>query len=313
MIMWVAWHGSARVTTLCFMQSELNLLMWLQLGLEDLRGCHPHAWPLRRMAGMLGLFTPVLWHLSGPVCHGPLQEASLGFFSKWLKAPSKWKKEVTWSFMTQSQMSHSVTDTFAAFYWLKQGTEPANTSKEGKQAGGMAKSHLQRVCGTKRWCGHLWKQSTSVNVWKCKPGISPPFWKLFSASMAFGIKSKLFILVEKTTCFSAYHPPPLSSHWHFVPPIPNTFTSWFFQPWRYLPGEHAPLWLSLCSLSLFHDNSNVSFFFFSLFLFIWLCLVLLATHGIFDVACRKFLVWHMGSSSLTKDQTWTPCIGNSES
>lgn len=48
-------------------ESELNLLMWLQLGLEDLRGCHPHAWPLRWMAGMLGLFTPVLWHLSRPV------------------------------------------------------------------------------------------------------------------------------------------------------------------------------------------------------------------------------------------------------
>ena len=66
--------------------------------------------------------------------------------------------------MTQSQMSHSVTDTFAAFYWLKQATEPAHTSKEGKQVGGVAKSHLQRVCGTKQWCGHLWKQSTSVNV-----------------------------------------------------------------------------------------------------------------------------------------------------
>ena len=48
--------------------------------------------------------------------------------------------------MAPSQMSHSVTLTFAAFYWLRQATEPAHTSKEGKQAGGVAESHLQRVC-----------------------------------------------------------------------------------------------------------------------------------------------------------------------
>ena len=31
--------------------------------------------------------------------------------------------------MTQSQMSHSVTDTFAACYWLKQATEPAHLQR----------------------------------------------------------------------------------------------------------------------------------------------------------------------------------------
>ena len=74
---------------------------------------------------------------------------------------------------------------------------------------------------------------------------------------------------------------------------------------------HSDFHFALCLFFMIIQMS--ASFFFSLFLFIWLCLVLLATHGIFDVACRKFLVWHMGSSSLTKDQTWTPCIGNSES
>ena len=48
-------------------------------------------------------------------------------------------------------------------------------------------------------------------------------------------------------------------------------------------------------------GSNVLFS----FLFIWLCQVLVAAHGIFN-----FLLQHVGS--LTKDQTWAPCIGSKE-
>ena len=50
-------------------------------------------------------------------------------------------------------------------------------------------------------------------------------------------------------------------------------------------------------------------------LFIWLFLVLAAAHGIFDLHCViQDLQWqHVGFSSVTKDQTLTPCMGSMES
>ena len=59
----------------------------------------------------------------------------------------------------------------------------------------------------------------------------------------------------------------------------------------------------------------LSFFFFFL-IFIWPCRVLVAACQIFDlrsliftVECRIFQLWHVGSSSQDRDQTWVPCFG----
>ena len=50
------------------------------------------------------------------------------------------------------------------------------------------------------------------------------------------------------------------------------------------------------------------FFFFTFENFICLCQVLVMARGIFDLHCG-----HVGSSSLTRDQTWAPCIGRTKS
>ena len=54
------------------------------------------------------------------------------------------------------------------------------------------------------------------------------------------------------------------------------------------------------------------FFFFNIYLFIFLCQVLVAARGIFVAACNSQLR-HMGSSSLTRDGSQAPCIGSTES
>ena len=56
-----------------------------------------------------------------------------------------------------------------------------------------------------------------------------------------------------------------------------------------------------------------SLFFLNIYLFIWLCQVLLAACGIFNCSLLTLSCSHVGSSSLTQDQTWAPCIGSSES
>ena len=74
---------------------------------------------------------------------------------------------------------------------------------------------------------------------------------------------------------------------------------------------HSGMLGSLFSLKsgLFLD---FQFFFKNMYLCIWL-------HGVLVVACRIFScnmrtqVRHVGSSSLTRDQTCAPCIGSSES
>ena len=51
------------------------------------------------------------------------------------------------------------------------------------------------------------------------------------------------------------------------------------------------------------------FFFFDIF--IWLHGVLVVAHGLFHVYCsmQDLQLQHVGSDSLTRDQTWLPCIG----
>ena len=56
------------------------------------------------------------------------------------------------------------------------------------------------------------------------------------------------------------------------------------------------------------DLGRVFFF----ILFIWLCWVLVAAHSIFSCSMRT-LSCSIWSSSLTRDQTQTPCIGTTES
>ena len=47
---------------------------------------------------------------------------------------------------------------------------------------------------------------------------------------------------------------------------------------------------------------------FSLYIYIWLCWVLVAAGGIFSLHCGVWL-----SSSLTRDQTQAPCVRSGES
>ena len=61
------------------------------------------------------------------------------------------------------------------------------------------------------------------------------------------------------------------------------------------------IWLSLSSLTLCLSLQN------KIFLFIWLCWVLVVTCRIF------FQLQHVGSNFLTRNQTQAPCIGNAES
>ena len=56
-------------------------------------------------------------------------------------------------------------------------------------------------------------------------------------------------------------------------------------------------------------------------LFIWLCWALVMAFGIFNLCCSirifscgmQTQLWHVGSSSLTRDQSSVPCIGSTES
>ena len=52
------------------------------------------------------------------------------------------------------------------------------------------------------------------------------------------------------------------------------------------------------------------------YLFLFVCLagqVLVAAHGIFSCAMQTLELCHVGSRSLTRDQTWAPCIERAES
>ena len=53
------------------------------------------------------------------------------------------------------------------------------------------------------------------------------------------------------------------------------------------------------------------------YLFIWLHHILVAAHAIFSLHCSRqhmgSSLRHAGSTSLTRDQTWAPCIGSMKS
>ena len=57
------------------------------------------------------------------------------------------------------------------------------------------------------------------------------------------------------------------------------------------------------------ENTREPFFFF------WLLQVSVVTHRIFDLrySMQNLFLWHVGSSSPSRDQTWAPCTGNAES
>ena len=55
-------------------------------------------------------------------------------------------------------------------------------------------------------------------------------------------------------------------------------------------------------------------FFFNIYLFIWLCQVLVAAGGLLSCGIQTLSCgMHVGSSSLTRDQTQAPSIGSAES
>ena len=85
-------------------------------------------------------------------------------------------------------------------------------------------------------------------------------------------------------------------------------------------GKRKNIWPYFMHLNI----SVLSFFKKYIYLFIWLCRVSVATRGIFVAACEMFVaacrifscgMWtlscgmHVGSSSLTRERTWAPCIG----
>ena len=73
------------------------------------------------------------------------------------------------------------------------------------------------------------------------------------------------------------------------------------------------------SCSVYSPTSNLfcCCCYFYLFYLFWLCRALVAARGIFFylvVACRLLSCgMHVGSSSLTRDGTWAPCLGSAES
>ena len=52
----------------------------------------------------------------------------------------------------------------------------------------------------------------------------------------------------------------------------------------------------------------LSYFFFNVSLFIWLCQVFIAACGLFSGGIHILKMRHVGSSSPTRDQTWSACI-----
>ena len=107
-----------------------------------------------------------------------------------------------------------------------------------------------------------------------------------------------------------------------------------------LANEHKEVRIKtvLCQVTLVtnqQENSSLppqpilcfSFLNIYIYLFVWLCRDLVAAQGIFVATCRIFScgmwdlqlqhvgsqLWHVGSSSLTRDETWAPCIGSVES
>ena len=64
----------------------------------------------------------------------------------------------------------------------------------------------------------------------------------------------------------------------------------------------------------FNSNSFIFNYFFRIYLLIWLCPVLVAAGSLLSCG-RQTLSYgmHVGSSSLTTDRTWAPCIGSMDS
>ena len=86
----------------------------------------------------------------------------------------------------------------------------------------------------------------------------------------------------------------------------------------FCPREGVPFLPQAMPGALQH---NLIYLFIFKYLFIWLCRVLVAARGIFVAACGIFSCsmqalscgMHVGSSFLTRNRTWAPCIGSTES
>ena len=58
------------------------------------------------------------------------------------------------------------------------------------------------------------------------------------------------------------------------------------------------------------EHKDIVYVLFNIYLFIWLCWVIVVAHGIFDLHCgmQNLKLQHAGSSYLTRGQNWAPCI-----
>ena len=96
-------------------------------------------------------------------------------------------------------------------------------------------------------------------------------------------------------------------HMLYYPGIPriNLICSWYILLKIFVICTYKGYW----SVIFFYCDV---FFKKNIYLFIWLCQVLVAS-GIFSCSMWDLQLRHVGSSSLTRDQTWAPCIGSTES
>ena len=94
---------------------------------------------------------------------------------------------------------------------------------------------------------------------------------------------------------------------------PYCCTYWYC---RYLNFEGAlystPTKSIFPTLILLCGSVSLNTYLFFTYLFIWLHWVLVVTCGIFWLWLVNCWLQHVGSSSLTRDQTWAPCFGSAE-
>ena len=114
----------------------------------------------------------------------------------------------------------------------------------------------------------------SVSLWSFSPCLADSCLLAVSSLGLSTMCIRVHVLIS-SSC-------PYTSHIGLGP----TFTTSFYQNYLFLP-------------------SILSFFF--IYLFIWLHQVLVAAGGL--LSCGM----HVASSSLTRDQTWSPCVGRAES
>ena len=115
------------------------------------------------------------------------------------------------------------------------------------------------------------------------------------------------------TPMPASHPPPQATRWGYSPaPALLSDSPEHTQPFSTLALGSAAQRLLIISRA---RRPNHKYLLYTKYLFIYLLWprqVLVAAHGIFTAARGLSCGMRVGSSSLTRDRTWAPCIGSTE-